>query len=95
MLEEHGIAFHYRDYRREPLSADEIRDVLERLGKSPRDLLRRRDRAASELTGEETDAELIAAMARHPTLLQRPIGLLGNRAAVGRPPEDLLALVEP
>ncbi len=94
MLEKHEIPHRYRDYRKEPLSEAEIRDVLASLGSSPRDLLRRRDRAAAELTGEESDAELIAAMAKHPTLLQRPIGVLGNRAAVGRPPESLLDLLE-
>ena len=94
MLREHEIPHRYRDYRKEPLDEAEIREVLERLGSTPRDVLRRRDRAAAELTGEESDAELIAAMARHPTLLQRPIGVLGDRAAVGRPPENLLELLE-
>lgn len=62
---------------------------------APGDLLRVRDRANQELglTGEESAEELIAAMAEHPTLLQRPIGVVGDRAVVGRPPEALLELV--
>ena len=44
------------------------------------------------LTGDEPEPELIERMAEHPTLLQRPIGVKGDRAVVGRPPEELLKL---
>ena len=95
MLEEKGIEYRYRDYVKNPLTETEIRDVLARLGLRPRDVLRAKDPAFRELslTGDEPDAQLIVAMARHPTLLQRPIGLAGDRAVVGRPPERLLELV--
>ncbi len=58
-------------------------------------MLRKNDRAAVELalTGAESNERLIELMADHPTLLQRPIGVLGGKAIVGRPPENLLALV--
>jgi len=94
LLDEKGIAYRYRDYTREPLSEKELRDVLRRLGLKARDVLRRKDAAFGELglTGDEEEEELIAAMARHPTLLQRPIGLAGGKAVVGRPPERLLEL---
>ena len=94
LLDEKGIAYRYREYTREPLSEKEIRDVLRRLGLPARDLLRRKDAAfaALGLTGDEEDGALIAAMAQHPTLLQRPIGLAGTKAVVGRPPERLLEL---
>jgi arsenate reductase len=92
LLDEKGIAYRYRDYVREPLTEAEIRDVLARLDVPAREVLRRKDPAFQGLTGAEPDAELIAAMARHPTLLQRPIGVLGERAVVGRPPERLLEL---
>jgi arsenate reductase len=91
LLNEKGIEYRYREYTREPLSETEIRDVLRKLGLHPRDVLRKNDLG---LTGEEPDDELIAAMARHPTLLQRPIGVVGERAVVGRPPERLLELVK-
>ena len=95
MLDDQGIAYRYRDYAKNPLSEAELRDVLARLGLRPRDVLRTRDPAvkALGLTGDEPDDRLIAAMARHPTLLQRPIGVAGDRAVVGRPPERLLELV--
>lgn len=90
MLNEKGIEYRYREYTREPLSEAEIRDVLRKLGLRPRDVLRKNDLG---FTGGEPENDLIAAMARHPTLLQRPIGVAGDRAVVGRPPERLLELV--
>jgi arsenate reductase len=70
--------------------------VLDRLDLEPRGLLRSRDRAFKNLglTGDEPGDRLIRLMANHPTLVQRPIGISGNRAVVGRPPENLLSLSE-
>ncbi len=94
MLDEHGIDYRYREYRKEPLSQAEIARILDLLGATPRDLLRTRDRAYRELglTGTETDAALIAFMAEHPTLLQRPIAVTETSAVLGRPVENLLSL---
>jgi arsenate reductase len=71
--------------------------VLGLLGAKPRDLLRRNDKAFKQLglMGDEDARTLIRHMARHPTLLQRPIGIYRKKAAVGRPPEALLDLVKP
>ena len=92
MLNEHDISHTYREYTKEPLSLDEIRDVLRKLGCGPRDVLRGRDAKKAGLSGSESDDELIALMADNPRLLQRPIGIVGDKAAVGRPPENLLSL---
>ena len=100
MLNEKNIEHVYREYTREPLSADEIRLVLAALDLPASAVLRRRDPAFKSLglAGDEGDETLIAAMAEHPTLLQRPIGVVGTlgdgaRAAVGRPPEALLDIL--
>jgi arsenate reductase len=95
LLDEKAITYRYREYTEDPLTADEIRQVLVRLGLSAREVLRKADAAnrALGLTGEEGDDALIGHIAAHPTLLQRPIGLLGARAVVGRPVERLLTLV--
>lgn len=92
MLEEKGLAFEYREYTEQPLAADELKDVLSKLGCGPRDVLRGRDAKTLGLDGNETDTQLVALMAEHPTLLQRPIGVLGDRAVLGRPVENLLEL---
>ncbi len=96
MLEQRGIPYRYREYTQEPLSAGEIRNVLAKLDQEPRRFLRRNDRAYKELglSGDEPLDELIGHIADHPTLLQRPIGLLRGRAVLGRPAERLLELFE-
>ncbi len=100
MLKEHQIEYRYREYTKEPLDSDELAGVLAALGVTAQEVLRKRDPAYRELglTGEESEQELIAHMSKHPTLLQRPIGVVGSlgsdaRAVVGRPPESLLQLV--
>jgi len=93
LLNEKGIAHTYREYTSDSLSQEEIHDVLAKLGVGPREVLRKRDANKAGLTGEESDADLIALMAENPRLLQRPIGVVGDRAVVGRPPEALLELV--
>ncbi len=95
MLEQRQVEYRYREYTKEPLDEAEIRRVLKRLGVAAREVLRRHDRACKELglTGEEDDVALVGHMAAHPTLLQRPIGMLGERAVVGRPVDRLLELI--
>ena len=94
MLDGKAVPYRYRDYREEPLAEQEIRSVLKKLKLKPREVLRTRDRAFKDLglTGEEPDGQLVSLMAQHPTLLQRPIGVKGSRAVLGRPPESLLEL---
>jgi len=96
LLEENAVEYHYRDYRKDPLTEAEIRSVLSMLEVTPAQVLRRRDRAFRELglAGTEAEAELIALMALHPTLLERPIGIVGNMAVLGRPPQRLLTLLD-
>lgn len=94
MLEEHGVAYRYREYTQEPLSRDEIAHALSLLGVGPKAVLRKNDKAYKEngLTGKEEDDALIDLMAEFPTLLQRPIGIKGKTAVIGRPIENLLEL---
>ena len=96
MLKEKQLPYRYREYTQDPLSEAEIREILGLLDLGPEDMLRRRDPAFKELNlrGDEPSGELVAHMARHPTLLQRPIGVLNEQAAVGRPVEKLLDLFD-
>jgi arsenate reductase len=56
-------------------------------------VLRAKEPEYKALTGDETDDELIALMAEHPALLQRPIVEVGDRAVLARPVERVLALL--
>lgn len=96
LLEKKGIEHTTREYTEEPLSEEEIREVLAKLDARPRDILRSHDPAYREhgLTGDEPDDRLIELMVAHPGLVQRPIAIRGDRAVVGRPPETILELVE-
>jgi len=94
LLAERSVAYHYRDYRKEPLTVAELKRVVRLLGVPARTLLRKNDAAykALGLKGTESDAALFPLLAKHPTLLARPIGISGAKAVVGRPPERLLEL---
>jgi arsenate reductase (glutaredoxin) len=95
LLEAHGVDYRYREYTEQPLSTTELERLLKLLGVEPRALLRKNDRAYKELglTGAETTKKLVKLMAEHPTLLQRPIAVSGDRAVVGRPVDNILALI--
>lgn len=94
MLNDEGVPFVYREYTEDPLSRAELATLFGQLKRSPRELLRPSEVTALGLDGSESDERLLDLMTEHPALLQRPIGVLGNRALLGRPPEDLLALLD-
>jgi len=95
LLEERGIAFEERRYLEEPLSRDELDDLGARLGRPASDWVRKGEDAyrAAALDAIATDSEILAAIAREPILMERPIAVRGVRAVVGRPPETVLELV--
>lgn len=88
-MKEKGLEYRYREYTKEPLSADELRSVLGMLGVPAKAVLRGRDAKKEGLTGDESEERLIEAMAANPNLLQRPIFVLDGKAVVGRPVERL------
>jgi arsenate reductase len=93
LLKDRDIPHTYREYTKDPLSEAEVRDILRMLDVSAKAIFRKRDGKKLGLTGDEGDDVLIPAMAQHPTLIQRPIGILNGEAAIGRPVENLLTLV--
>ena len=93
LLTERGIDFETINYHVDPLSEDEIRDLLGKAGIGPHDALRRREPDAARYE-DASDDELIAAMATNPALLQRPIVVRGERAVLARPVERVLELLD-
>lgn len=95
LLEEKGAVFSERLYLEEPLDPGELRDLEGRLGRPVTEWVRRKEAAFGEAgLGADASADAILdAMAEHPILMERPILVRGARAAIGRPPEDILGLL--
>jgi arsenate reductase len=96
LLQEQGIEPEIRLYLESPPDANELSSILQKLGKSPRELMRKGEAEYRELgLSDETlsDDELVLAMVSSPKLIERPIVLANGRAAVGRPPESVLDIL--
>lgn len=95
LLTERGIDFERVDYHVDPLPEEKLRELVAKAGVPARELLRRKEPLAKELLEREApDGEVIAAMAAHPALLERPVIERGDRAVLGRPPERVLELLD-
>ena len=96
LLKANGVEPQIRKYMSaaERLSADELKDIAKKMGaKSPREFLREKDAAAAGLSEAAPDEAVFAAMAENPKLIQRPIGIHGRKAVLGRPNEKLLEIL--
>ncbi len=95
ILRDEGIEPEVVRYLDDPPSATEIRALIAKLGIPVAQLVRAGEPAYREcgLGKGSTDAELIEAMASHPKLIERPIVVRGDRAVLGRPPENVLDLL--
>jgi arsenate reductase len=97
LLEERGIDFDRVDFHVEPLSEDEIRELVAKTGRPAQELFRAREPVYQELGLGERDVdddEAIALMAEHTELMQRPVIVKGDRAVLGRPVERVLELLD-
>ena len=84
------------EYLNDPPAVEELDRILKLVDIEPRDLIRTNERDYKELKLHNPELDrsaLIAAMRRHPALIQRPIVLAGGRAAIGRPPEQVLEIL--
>jgi arsenate reductase len=96
LLQEKGIELDVRLYLENPPTATELKALLGKLGVGARALLRTGEEIYKELNLNDerlSEAALIKAMVNNPKLIERPIAIKGNKALIGRPPENLLALL--
>lgn len=93
-MTERGVEYESVNYIEHPLSAGELKKLLQRAGLEPIDVLRTKEAAYRELVfGKNLDEqELLAIMAAHPELLQRPIVARDDKAVLARPVENLKKL---
>ncbi len=83
-------------YLDQPPTPSELRDLLRRLGMRPRELMRTQEPEYQALGLDDPglgDDQLIAAMVGTPKLIERPIVVVGDKAALGRPPEQVLEIL--
>jgi len=96
LLQERGIEPEITLYLENPPDAGELRSILQKLGLTARELMRKGEAEYREqgLADESlTEDELLAAMVASPRLIERPIVLAGGRAAIGRPPESVVEIL--
>ncbi|MBY6105435.1 arsenate reductase (glutaredoxin) [Ferrimonas balearica] len=94
LLEEQGLTPDVVKYLETPPSAEQLHDVLAKLGLSPRQLMRTKEAEyKAQNLADADDAALIAAMVTTPKLIERPVVIHGDKAALGRPPEAVLEIL--
>ncbi|MBX8509685.1 arsenate reductase (glutaredoxin) [Pseudomonas cichorii] len=96
LLQARGLTPDIVLYLETPPDASQLRDLLAKLGIGPRQLLRSGEddyKALNLADPSLSDEQLIAAMASHPKLIERPILVAGDKAVIGRPPENILELL--
>jgi arsenate reductase len=96
LLREQGFEPDVIEYLKSPPSHQELDDILQKLDMEPRQLMRIKEtdyqvnRLDDATLGRQA---LINAMVEHPILIERPIVLAKDKAAIGRPPENVLAIL--
>jgi arsenate reductase len=96
LLQERGLEPHVIEYLKDPPTKSELKAVLGKLGFKPEELVRKgEDVYKSKYAGKKlSDAQWIDAMVADPILIERPIVVSGQRAVIGRPPENVLQLLK-
>ena len=96
LLQEQGINPLTIEYLKNPPTVEKLKEILSLLGVSPRDLMRKKENEYKELglaSCKLSDRDLIRHMVKNPNLIERPIGLANGKAALGRPPEQVLYIL--
>ena len=91
-LQDAGVEPTIRKYLDEPLTADELRGLLAKIGAGPRDVIRKQEKVFRELGLKDpakTDDELIEAMVANPKLIGRPIVVRGDKAVLALPHDKI------
>jgi len=95
LLQERGITPEIIEYLKTPPSEAELDRILSMLGKQPDAVMRKGEAEfKAHIQGKSLSrAEAIALMVAHPIVIERPIVVNGDQAAIGRPPEAVLKIV--
>ena len=97
LLNDNNVDFDIVEYLKDPLSKDEILVLAKKLGKRPKDFIRTSEKDFKDNNVESfinNDQALANAMEELPKILERPIFVVGKNAVIGRPPENILMLLD-
>ncbi|GMQ88214.1 MAG: arsenate reductase (glutaredoxin) [Gammaproteobacteria bacterium] len=96
LLDTHGVEADIVEYLKTPPNAGQLAEILDLLGMEPRELMRTNEPEYKDNALDNPDLsreQLIRAMVDYPRLIQRPIVLSDGKAALGRPPENVLEIL--
>jgi arsenate reductase len=95
ILQDEGVQFEVIEYLKNPPSKEELKDLIDKLDIKPEELVRKNEGIFKEMyKGKElSDDEWIDAMLEYPKLIERPIVVDGDKAVIGRPPENVMKLL--
>lgn len=95
LLQNAGQEVEVVEYLKDTPTAEELKQVLGKLHMKPEQLLRKGEKVYKEqFAGKDfTDAEWIRILVENPSLIERPIVINGDKAAIGRPPENVLSIL--
>lgn len=96
LLKENSIEATVIEYLKNPPSTAELAEILQKLGKSPRDIIRTKEALYKEQGVNDqslSDQQILEKLHEFPKLIERPIVVCGDKAVIGRPPENVLALI--
>ena len=91
LLRQKGVEPEIVEYLKTPYTASQLKTLLGQLNMPAKALVRKKEAAEAGVDSAKlSEDELIAAMAKHPIIVERPIVVSGDKAALGRPPEKVL-----
>jgi arsenate reductase len=94
LLMHKGVEVQVVEYLKTPPTPTELKRLLAALGMKPRQLLRAKEAKEAGLDNAKlSDEQLIEGMSRNPAVIERPIVVKGDKAALGRPPETVLRIL--
>jgi len=94
LLQEKNIDPEIILYLKEPPSKSELKSLLKKLNLKPIEIIRKKEKAFAPFKGKSfTDNEWIDILVENPTLIERPIVVQGDKAAIGRPKENILEIL--
>lgn len=96
LLKDNGVTPVVVEYLKNPPSFEMLKDIVAAMGKKPRDIIRTKEPEYKEKKLDNpalTDDEILHILVEKPILIERPIVISNGKAVIGRPPENVLAII--